>query len=119
MEDYSRSDLACESGVGRLRETAGIQYREEHEKSCRLERMRVLTADCAERLGKPLPPFSPPSQIHPGSCHLPGGEGGQTSAKDHPLPLLLAMVPVGSIHHRASSVPDLLPVSPLESGPAW
>ena len=54
MEDYSRSDLACESGVGRLRETAGIQYREEHEKSCRLERMRVLTADCAERLGKPL-----------------------------------------------------------------
>lgn len=53
MEDYSRSDLACESGVGRLRETAGIQYREEHEKSCRLERMRVLTADCAERLGKP------------------------------------------------------------------
>jgi spore protease len=53
MDDYSRSDLACESTMEDLRRMEGIRYREEHEEGCRLERIEVLTDDCARRLGKP------------------------------------------------------------------
>lgn len=53
MEDYGRSDLACEAGVSQFRNEEGICYREEHEKSCRLERMSILTSASAQRLGKP------------------------------------------------------------------
>ena len=51
MDDYSRSDLACESTMEDLRRMEGIRYREEHEEGCRLERIEVLTDDCARRLG--------------------------------------------------------------------
>ena len=52
MENFSRSDLACEAGTGQFRGLAGVHYREEREGECRIERMRILTEDCARQLGK-------------------------------------------------------------------
>ena len=52
MEDYSRSDLACEAGSGQLANIAGVRYREERHGICRLERMEILTDESADRLGK-------------------------------------------------------------------
>ena len=53
MENYSRSDLACESGTGEFRGVEGVQYREESEEDCRIERMTIQNRIGAERLGKP------------------------------------------------------------------
>lgn len=53
MEDYSRSDLACEAGTGDFREMAGVRYREERGAGCRIERLTILTRERAEELGKP------------------------------------------------------------------
>ena len=53
MEEYGRSDLACEAGTGEFRGVSGIRYREEREEGCRIERMTILTEACARQLGKP------------------------------------------------------------------
>ena len=53
MEDYSRSDLACEAGTGNFRDLEGADYSEEHRGSCRIERLRILEEECARALGKP------------------------------------------------------------------
>ena len=53
MEDYSRSDLACEAAVGHLEQTEGISYRAEREEHCRVERIRILNEIGARALGKP------------------------------------------------------------------
>lgn len=52
MEDYSRSDLACEAGTGQFGNMAGVHYREEHHEVCRIERMELLTDESAAQLGK-------------------------------------------------------------------
>ena len=53
MEDYSRSDLACEAGTGHFRDIAGVRYGEERHGACRIERMEILTEEGAAQLGKP------------------------------------------------------------------
>lgn len=53
MEDYSRSDLACEAGSGNFRDLAGADYREERTEGCRIERLRIVEEACARALGKP------------------------------------------------------------------
>lgn len=53
MEDYSRSDLACEARSGNWEELRGAEYAEEREEGCRIERLRIVTEECAEQLGKP------------------------------------------------------------------
>lgn len=53
MEDYSRSDLACEAGTGDFRGMTGVYFREERGDGCRIERMRILSEERARELGKP------------------------------------------------------------------
>ena len=52
MEDYSRSDLACEAGTGNFRSLAGADYREERYEGCRIERLHIREESCARALGK-------------------------------------------------------------------
>lgn len=52
MEDYSRSDLACEAGSGQFRGMPGTEYAEERVGACRIERLRILHEECARELGK-------------------------------------------------------------------
>lgn len=53
MEDYSRSDLACEAAVGDIGRERGVRYREEHTSFCRIERLAILNEACARKMGKP------------------------------------------------------------------
>lgn len=53
MEDYSRTDLACESRAGGYRGVRGAHYREERRDGVRIERLRIVTQACAARLGRP------------------------------------------------------------------
>ncbi len=53
MEDFSRSDLACEAGSGDFRGLAGARYAEERGEKCRIERLTIQTQACAAHLGKP------------------------------------------------------------------
>ena len=52
MEDYSRSDLACETLTGDLGALRGASYREERESGCRIERLHISEEECARKLGK-------------------------------------------------------------------
>lgn len=53
MEDFTRSDLACEAGTGSFAGLEGVAYREERLSCCRIERMTIEHASAARRLGKP------------------------------------------------------------------
>lgn len=53
MEDYSRSDLACETLTGDPGALRGASYREERESGCRIERLYISEEECARKLGKP------------------------------------------------------------------
>lgn len=53
MEDYSRSDLACEARSGNWQGLEGAEYREERQEGVRIERLRIVSEECAAQLGKP------------------------------------------------------------------
>ena len=53
MEDYSRSDLACEALTDDLGALRGACYREEREAGCRIERLHITEESCAKAIGKP------------------------------------------------------------------